>query len=143
MRVLSMDIDQSFRHLTQLLNRDCRPIEIGARTPVSIEHTTQDQAIVFDVDILLTKPAGNGLGIAQIKLGTHFGALTSATDQPGIGAFSKNERQRVDQNRLACPGFTGQRAKALSEFKLKPVHQNKIANGQATQHRQARPFADC
>jgi hypothetical protein len=43
MSMLSVNVDQRFGHLTQLLHGDRRTIQIGARTAVGIEHPTQQQ----------------------------------------------------------------------------------------------------
>ena len=56
-------------------------------------------------------------------------------DHAGIGALAAQETQRIDQQRFAGPGFTGNDGHAGAEGQLGGTDNGEIGDGKAGQHR--------
>ena len=110
MGVLTVDIDQELADLTQLLGGCRRTVDVAARAAAGIEHATQQQ-FVIGFEVVGCQPGDYLRQAADLEGGRHFGPVATGADDAGIGTIAQGQRQRVDQDRLAGPGFPGQCAK--------------------------------
>ena len=127
--VLTVDVDQSFGDLAELRLGDRRAVQIGARAAVGIEHAAQQQTVLA-IDIVFSQPCRGRRRLVEIKLRANLGALAAGAYQAGVGALAEGKRQRVDKNRFAGAGFSGERAETALELEFKAIDQYKVANCQ-------------
>ena len=70
----------------------------------------------------------------QFDFGRNRGRVLTRADQAGVGPCAERQAHRVEQDRLAGPGLTGQHAKARLELELEPLDEHDIVDGELPQH---------
>ena len=58
----------------------------------------------------------------------------AGADELGPGALAEDRAERVDDDRLARAGLTGERVEARPELEPQPVDDREVADGQFQQH---------
>ena len=133
MGMLTVDIDQELTNLSHLLGSRRRAVDITARTAAGIEHPAQDQ-LVLGSEVVGGQPGDYLRQPADLEGGCDLGPLATGAHDAGIGAVAERQRQRIDQDRLAGPGFPGQRAKTGGKLEFQPIDDDKVANRKVAQH---------
>jgi hypothetical protein len=72
--------------------------------------------------------------IRDIELGIDLGAFGPRTDGLAVGPVAKHEPQRIEQDRLACTGLTGERGHARPELQFELVDDREIADVDVFEH---------
>ena len=73
----------------------------------------------------------------RVEFSADLGSRRAFADHPGITPAAKRKLQRIDQDRLARAGFTGQHRKAAIEFDIQRADDHEVAQRQAAQHQRA------
>ena len=69
-------------------------------------------------------------GRRQAENGGYAQFVFAATDQRGFRPAAQHQPERIEQNRLAGAGFPRQHAETGRKFKIQPVDEHYIADGQ-------------
>jgi len=132
--VLAVDVGEPLAGRTQLRQRHRAAIDPRPAAPAGIDRAAQDQPPLVGVQRLLLQPARKSVGIGQVELRGHLGALTPGAHHGRVAAATERQPQRIEQNRLAGAGLAGQRTEAGAEFELESVDDDEVTDGQAAQH---------
>ena len=111
--VLTVNVQQLLAQLTQLGGGGGAAVDPGPALALGVHGAAQQQAAV-GVKPGFVQPGVNGG--AGVKFGAHVGAAGAFTDGAHIGAAAGDQLQRIDQDRFAGAGFTGQHTEADSQL---------------------------
>ena len=131
--MLTVDIDQELADLAHLLGGRRRTVDVAARAAAGVEYAAQDQ-FVPGVEVVGGQPGDYLRQPTDLEGRRHLGPLATGTHDAGIGAVAEGQRQRIDQDRLAGPGFPGQRAETGRKLEFQPVDDDEVANCKVAQH---------
>ena len=131
--MLSVDVDQEFADILELLDRGGTAVDPGARSPGCIDHATQQAAVLIGKLRFLEHPA-HGRRPLDRERRSHLGLFAALADQGRLGALAEHHRQRVDQDGLAGPRFAGKRGKSASELKVEPLDDDEVTNAETEKH---------
>ena len=81
------------------------------------------------------QPGDRAVGVAagEIERCFHLSHLCAGTDHLGVRLRAQSERERLDQDALACAGFTGDHGEARLQIEFDPVGEREITQMQAGQ----------
>jgi hypothetical protein len=110
-------------------------VDLGARSAVGFHDPPEQQHARVAIHV---EPAQPGVqpGIDR-ELRADVGARRTFADHRRVAAGAEREAQRIQQDRLACAGFTGQGGEAFAELDLGRVDDDKVLQPQQSQHRLA------
>ena len=131
---LALNLDQRGAKAAQQSDGHRLIVDEGAAAPVGAEAAAQDQARLLQIDAVLGEPLAYRVHLADIEHGDDRSLVRSRAQQAGLGAAAEGQTQGVEQDRLARPGFPGQRAKPTIEGQIEMVDQDQIPDRQAMQH---------
>ena len=84
----------------------------------------------FDVHFRFGQNRANTGGqLAEFKAGGDAGLFLTPAHQSAVGAVAQHQPQRVEQDRLARPGFPGQHAQPGTEIEGQRLDQHDVADG--------------
>ena len=134
MRMLPVDVDQLFAQFAQLPERDAAPVDERARTATGIDHPTQQAGATVRVgQFARLQPLRNTRFASDVELGRQFGPITPRAHHARVGPAAKQQPERIDQDRLAGAGLSGQRGEARLELEFEAVDDHEIADRQGSQ----------
>ena len=127
--MLAVNIEQVLSRLAHLLQRGAAPIDKAARTSVGIQHPAQQA----HVRRRLPAPARAASLVNCGNLDVSNSALISARSQPlrtmpASPRSPKRQRQRINQDGIACAGLAGQRGEAGGKIEFKGIDNDKVAD---------------
>ncbi len=132
--VLAVDIDEDVARLAQQLHRDRLAVEVSARAPIRAHHAPHDE-VATGADRLLLEPL---LELAwratEVEGAGDLGALGAVTHHFGPGAAAGEQLQRIDEDRLAGTGLTGQHGESGAQFELHGIDDGEVTDLQVGQH---------
>ena len=73
-------------------------------------------------------------GGRRIEAGGDAGLRLPCPDKAAVGAGAERQPQRIEQDRLARAGFTGEDGQAGAELQVQRLDQHDIADGKRGQH---------
>ena len=130
--MLAMDVEQAVGQLAQLRHGGRAAIDPGAALALGVDHAAQQQGITFKLETGLIKPGFKMRG--AIELGRDVSAQRTFANHTGVAAAAQRQLQRIDQNRFARAGLTGQHRKTGAEVQFQGGHDDEIAQAQSAQH---------
>lgn len=125
--------DEELADFAQLQGGCRRAVDIAARAAAGIEYATQDQ-FVLGFDIIGCQPGTDRRQRGDVEGRCNLGLVATGAHDAGIGALAQRQRQGIDEDRLAGPGFPSQGAKTGRKFELQPVDDDEIADRKVAQH---------
>ena len=137
---LAVDFDQRISQPAQQADADRLIVDEGARTAVGVEHAAQDNAVVAAVDPMLGHQGTRIVAGRNDEFGGDRGGVGAVAHQLGVGAEPERETERVEQDRLAGPGFPGQHAKTRLELDIQTTDQDDVADGKRSEHSDRRAY---
>jgi hypothetical protein len=72
----------------------------------------------------------SGMIASDRELGRYRGLLRPGAHEPRLRAAAERQTQRIQQDRLAGAGLTGQHAQPRAKGERQPVDQHDVADGQ-------------
>ena len=118
MRVLAVQIDESLADILQLGERRGPAIDPGAAPALGVHRSAQQQRAVVGREVLFGEPGADRGTVTDIESGGELGALGAGFQLPQFEAIAQQQRQRVEQDRLARAGFPGEHREAAVELEL-------------------------
>jgi hypothetical protein len=131
--MLAVQIDQVRSGVAELRERRWPAVDPRAAAALRVERSTQQERPVV-AQVLLAEPGTKPRRYGDVELGGDLRALTAGAQLACLEAAAEQERQRVEQDRLARAGFARQYRKAGLEFDLEGVDNGEVANRQEMQH---------
>ncbi len=134
--MLAVQFDEETRHFAQQADADRLVVDEGLALAVGPELPAHDQRFaVLDLDIRIVEPLGQPLRQrGEFETGRNAGLVGAAPHQSAVGAIAQHQPQRVEQDRLARPGFARQHAQSPPEGQVERFDQHDVADGEAGQH---------
>ena len=128
-----MEIDETLSRLGELCKRCGPAIDPGAATALRLKHTAQQQR-TFSSEILLGEPCTDAGSVVDSEFGRDLGAFSARAQLPRIEAIAKQQRERVEQDRLSRSGLSREHCEAVAELGLKGFDNREVADRQRAQH---------
>jgi hypothetical protein len=133
--MLAMDLDQAGADEAQQPGGRGLIVDVGPAAAIGPDHPANHERFArIGVEPAIGEDGEGRMVAGRIETrgdGRLRGALPH---EPGIGARTERQAQRIQQNRFARPGFAGQRAQPGAEFQIERLDQDDVANGQRGQH---------
>ena len=127
--VLAVDLHQMRGDLAQQRGGSGLVVDEPAAAAIGLDEASHDQRFArFDLEPVLRQhrreAAGGwveGRGDRRLYRGMAY--------EPAIAARAQRQPQRVEQDRLARAGFTGQHAEPVMEIEIERLDQHHVADG--------------
>ncbi len=133
-RVLSMQVDQLLADVLQL-HEGCRTaVDPGAAAALRVQRPAQEQGGVARREIVLGEPGADAGPVADLEGGGELGALGTGPQLAQFEAVAQEERERIQQDRLAGAGLPGQDREAAVELEIERFDDDEVADGQQAKH---------
>ena len=134
--MLAMNLDQIGSDLAQQGGGGGLAVDEAPASAIGLHLTPHDQRLTrFDRDARLVENGGQAaVGGGGLETGGNDGLSRAVADQPAVAAPTQRQPERVEQDRFARPGLTGQNAEAPAEIQVQSLDQDDITNGQRGQH---------
>ena len=136
--MLAVELDQRRGDIAQQRDPDRLVVDEGLAAPVGLERAPDDQRLAgleFDIGFV-ERGVHRWREQGEFEGGGHARLVFSGTHQPAVGAVAEHQPERVEQDRLARPGFAGEHAEPAAKIEVECLDQHDIADGQAGEHRQ-------
>ena len=92
-----------------------------------VDHAPQ-QDVVARGKVVVDEPRGGARRVRDVELGGEFGAIRARAELPRLEAIAQEQRQRIEEDRLAGARFAGQHRKTGVELGVERLDDDKIAN---------------
>jgi hypothetical protein len=129
--MLAVDLQQQRAEILQHPDAGRLVVDEGAAAAVRRQLATQDQVLVTRVVQALVVQIGEGGMVG--RQGEHGRGRSVAgrpsADEAGVGARAGGQAQGVEDDRLAGPGFAGQRGQALADGKVQALDEHDVTDG--------------
>ncbi len=107
--VLAVNFDEQSAKFRQQADTHGLIVDIGARAAIGAECPAKKEG-AFGLDLAFSQQRQCGVAGGNIEFGGDLRAFGPGAHQTGLPAITEREAQRVQQDGLACAGFTGQYA---------------------------------
>ena len=134
--VLAVDLDQRRGERAQGLHAHALVVDVGAGASVGELDPAEDQ-LVADLDVLALEQRMGGVSGRKLEHRGHLALRLAVADEAAVAARAERQRQRVEQDRLARAGLSGEDRQAGREFEIQLIDQNHVADGEAREHGRA------
>ncbi len=84
---------------------------------------------------IVGEQGGDDLILAGIETRGHHSLGGAVAHKPAVGTLAQHQPQRIEQDRLARPRLTRQRAETGGEIEVQRLDQNDVTDGETDQHR--------
>ena len=134
--MLAVDFDQRAAQIAQQRGGTGLVVDEGAAATIGLHRAADQQRFAgFDLDAIVgQQQRGAMTGGRRIEAGGNAGLRLPCPDQAAIGAGAERQPQRIEQDRLARAGFTGEDGQAGAELQVQRLDQHDIADGKRGQH---------
>ena len=134
--VLPVQFDQRSGQRAEQRDANRLVVDEGLAAPIGLKLPPDDQRLArFDLDIGLVECFDNGIWQrGELETRGYARPVLARAHQRAVGAVAQYQPERVEQDRLACPGLAGQHAQPAPELQFERLDQHDIADGQAGQH---------
>ena len=136
--VLAVDLEQLGGQRAQLAGRHRASIDPRARAAFAADHATKLAGAVL-VEVFLDQPVAQVGTRGEVERGRELGAFAAVANHRRIGAATGQKHQRVDQQRFARAGFTGDDGHAGPERDFGFADDREILDVETFEHAGARP----
>ncbi|MNI18223.1 hypothetical protein D3C73_716250 [compost metagenome] len=131
--VLAVNVDQQLAQRLEVAKRAGRAVDVAARTSFGCDDPAQDaRAVVFEV--AFGQPGAGFRNVDQIEGGQDIGLVGAGADHAAVGTITQGKAQRVEHDRLARAGFSGDHAHPAIEFEIEMFNDGVVVYGQVHQH---------
>ena len=139
--VLAVQLDQPAGQFAQ--QRDAHRLVVDKRLAAAariitggLELALEDQRLArLDLDTGLVERTAHGLGqVREFEAGRHARPVLAGAYQAAVGAVAQHQTQRIEQDRLASPGLTGEHAEPTGKIEIQRLDQHDVADGKAGEH---------
>ena len=133
--VLGMDIGDQRAKLRRQPRADRPVVQECARRAAAADRPAEDKRLCrIILDATFGRERARRMAFWRIERSNDLGKVRARTDEVLPAASAQGKRQRAHQDRLAGPGFPGQRGESRLRFEVETSHQYEIANAQRRQH---------
>ena len=136
-RVLAMQVDELFAQILQLRERRGAAVDPGAAPSLRVERAAQQHLAVGRAEVVRGEPVGDRRTIFHFEDRGELRALRTRPKLAKLEAIAEQQRESVEQDRLAGAGLPGQHREGIAELEVERVDDDEIANGQQAEHRGA------
>lgn len=135
--MLAVQFDEKPRQLAQQRHADRLVVDMGTAAAIGAHAAAHQQGLArLPVDLRLCQQRHDPGGtVGEFEGRGDAGLLLATADEPAVGPVAQHEAQRIQQDRLACPGFTGEHAQPAGKRQVQRFDQDDIANGKSGEHR--------
>ena len=134
MRVLAVQVDEPLAQVLQVRQRRRPAVDPRAASPLRVEDPAQQHFVPVAGELLLGQPGIDRWCVAGVEHRREFGALGARAQLAQFEAVAQQQRQRVEENRLARAGLACQDREAAFELDVEGGNDDKIANREKAQH---------
>ena len=135
--VLSLHLDDGHAELAQERGGDRPIVGEGPASTVGRDHAPKDH-VIQSGQALSFEQAPRGVLRRNLENGGDVGLPGPGANQTRRCPAPEAEPQRVEQDRLAGPGFAREHAQARFEFQVETFDEDEVPDGQPCEHRAAR-----
>ena len=132
MLVLAVDLNEGVAQPLEEADRDRRVVHERAMPAAARELAADDHLAVLEGQARLVERRHRAVRDLEDRL--HRRRLGVRANHVGLSARTPKEEDRVDQNRLACAGLSGEDVEAWSEGDGKVLDDREVSDSQLTQH---------
>ena len=133
-RMLAVQVHQRPADRRELRQRRGPAVDPGAASALRVQRPPQQQRAVVAGEPLLVQPGARRRVVDDVERRGEFRPFRAGTQLPQLEAIAQQQRQRVEQDRLAGAGFPGQRGEARPQLEVERVHDDEVANRKQAQH---------
>ena len=127
--MLAMYLDQRLPELAQQAGRDRLIVDEGPAAAVGPHQPAHHQRVArLRGKAIVGEQRVGGMGGRQLEGHAHRRLRLAAADQAAVRPRAKRQPERVEQDRLARPGFAGEHAEAAAELQVQRLDQHHVAN---------------
>src|SRR5215813_6475744 len=105
--MLTVQVDQVLARFRELRERGRAPVDPSSASTLHVERSAQQQRIAFD-EIVLGEIVASICCIVEVELGDDLGTFSTGAQLPRLETVAQEQRQRVEQDRLAGTGLAGE-----------------------------------
>ena len=140
--VLAVDLDRRRADVAEQRRRDRRGADERAAAAVGLERAADQQRLAgIALDPLLGEQAKRGMIVGEPDFGGDRRHGCARANQAAIGAKAQRQAERVEQDRLARAGLSGEHAEPGLEVELEALDEHDIPDFEVAQHGDA--FGSC
>ena len=129
-RVLAVQVDQQLADLGQLGERRRAAVDPGAALSLRVERAPDEELViparVVAGKLLHGEPSGHVGPVADVERRRQLGALRARPQLPLLEAIAEQQRERVEQDRLAGARFAGEDREAAIELEVEGFDDDEI-----------------
>ena len=127
--MLSVNFDGEAANLAEKPCGDRRRTDEGAASAICLQRAADDQGFAgLGLYLLIGEHRVDRMVGRQLQLDRNGRCILSAAYQPGVGARTHGQTERIEQDRLARARLARQHAKAGLELKLEAFDQHDVAD---------------
>ena len=131
---LALDLDEAVAELAQQPDARRLVVDKGAAASVGPDQPAQYDRLAVAVEPGLAQDRMRRVVAPDREFRRYRGLLSPRPHQPALRPLAERQAQRIEQDRLAGAGLTGQHAQAGTEGEVEAVDQYNVANIEAEQH---------
>jgi hypothetical protein len=118
----------AFCQLGELRERDRVAVDERPRAALRVEHTAQQHLVGVARELVLDEPGGDPGLVAGGEHRRQLGPLRACAELPRLEAVAEQQRERVDEDRLARAGLAGQHGESGAELHVEGVDEDEVAD---------------
>ena len=129
--MLAVQFHQERRQFAQQGSADRLVVDEGLGPAIRFQPALDQQRFAgLHVHFRFGQHGANAGGqLAEFKTGGDAGLFLAPAHQSAVGAVAQHQPQRIEQDRLARPGFAGQHAQPGAEIEVQRLDQHDVADG--------------
>ncbi len=136
--VLAVQVDQHFAHPFELREGGRMPVDPGTTSSLRVLCPAQEQRCAVGSCVVrqsLFREPGDDTGMRPHVEGRgELGAFGAGLQLAELEAVAQEQRERVEQYRLAGAGLAGEHRKAAGKLEVERLDDDEIADGKEPQH---------
>ena len=136
-RVLAVQVDEPLADLVQLRERRGPAVDPGATPALRVERPAQQERAVGRGEVVRSEPLGDARAIVHVERGGELGPVGARPELPQLETVAQQQREGVEQDRLARARLAGQHGEAAVELEVERFDDDEIADGQQPEHEYA------
>ncbi len=138
MRVLAMQVDEALAGFLQLGERRGSAVDPGATPALAVQRSPQEERTVGRGEIVSVQPLGDLWTVVHVEGGGQLGPVGARPQLAQLETIAQQQRQSVEQDRLACTRLSGQHRETGIELEVECLDNDEIADGQESEHAKSR-----
>ena len=133
MLMLPVNIHQKAANFAALLCSGKRTVDIGATATFFVDGSPQRQ-LRLKQEVVVSEPLPHGVGVCDIEQSRNIGLIRAMPHQACFGSIAQAQTKRIDKNRLAGAGFSGDDGHSWPELDGKLIDDSQMSDVNVGQH---------